>query len=161
LASPEPRLQALAAARVSPWMRWYLLNRARGRDWRDLAPRLRRRATVKRLRAHPSDLSRLAEEAEVVRTGVSAAREHGLDVEASGVLEAYVSAEALPRLTRRYLLEPSESLNVIVHVVSGAWPFPAGMRVAPAHVVALDLHDSGDQRTQRAAAAFFNRQLPA
>ena len=48
----------------------------------DLAPRLRTRAEVLRLRAHPAALDRIASEDSVVRAGVSAAAEHGLDIQA-------------------------------------------------------------------------------
>jgi excisionase family DNA binding protein len=155
LASHDPQLREIAESWISPWMRWYLLDRARREDWPALAPRLRSRAAIHRLRAHPSDVPRLEQEDSIVRTGVSAAQDYGLDVQAPGVLEAYVSEAKLPRLAGKYLLEPSESPNALLHVVADLWPFPAGARVAPPHLVALDLLDSGDQRSQRAAASFF------
>lgn len=154
LNSGESHLEREASKWLSPWMRWYLTNRAKREDWSTLAPRLRRRASTHRLRAHPSDLPRLAAEEDVVRTGVSAAQDHSLDVAAPGILEAYVPARRLPRLRKKYLLEPSVSPNVILHVVEDHWPFARDCAVAPALVAALDLLDSDDQRSRRAAKRF-------
>jgi excisionase family DNA binding protein len=160
LASGDPALQRLAEGWLTPWAR----SRARGRlkrvHWPSLAPRLRARAAVHRLRAHPSDLPRIADEPDVVRTGVSAAAAHGLDVAGSGVLDAYVPARALPDLARRYLLEASEWPNVVLRAVGVPWPFPPGQFEAPALVVALDLLDSDDSRSRRAATECLARTTP-
>jgi len=152
--SDDPVLQQRVAAWVSPWMRWYLANQAKREDWLSLSPRLRRRATLQRLRSHPSDLARLAAEPDVVRTGVSAATDHHLDISASGILEAYVPAKRLPKLAKQYLLAPSDSPNVLLRVVNDPWPFPDEWHAAPPLVAALDLLDSGDQRSVRAATAY-------
>src|SRR2546428_337039 len=82
------------------------------------------RARVQRLRAHPSDLQRLAAEPGLVLTGVSAAAGHGIDVVSPGTLEAYVPAAQLAGLAERYLLAPSPSPNVLFHVTPQPWPFP-------------------------------------
>src|SRR3989442_10460708 len=65
------RLSATVRSRARAWLRKAGLL--------DLAPRLRGRARVLRLRAHASDLARIAAEPELVRTGISAAAEHRLD----------------------------------------------------------------------------------
>lgn len=39
-----------------------------------------------------------------------------------------------------------------------AWPFDADQRVAPAPVVAVDLLDSDDERSQRAARELLTRR---
>jgi hypothetical protein len=135
-------------------MRWYLVHHARRQGWMALAPRLRTRASVQRLRVHPGDLARLAAERGVVRTGVSAAPEYSFDIAEPGILEAYVSARRLPLLRRKYHLEPSTAPNVIFHVVTSPWPFPPERRVAPSLLAALDLLRSSDPRSQRAAAEF-------
>ena len=155
LASGEPLPPSKSSPPPSPWMRWYLANRAAGAVWPDLAPRLRSRASIHRLRAHPSDLARLASEPQVVRTGVSAAEDHAFDVAAPGILEAYLPASRLPALRKKYLLEPSDSPNVLLHVVESGWPFAKDRRVAPPLIAALDLLDSGDERSQRAARHYF------
>jgi excisionase family DNA binding protein len=115
-----------------------------------LAPRLRHRGHLLRLRAHPSDVPRIAEEPDVVRTGVSAAADVGADIVAPGILEAYVPAARIDDLRAQYLLEESRSPNVLLRTVRDPWPFPPNTRVAPATAVALDLLDSSDERTQRA-----------
>ena len=115
-----------------------------------LAPRLRTRGRLRRLRAHPSDVPRILQEPDVVRTGVSAAADYGADIVAPGVVEAYVPVERLPALQRAYLLHPSSSPNVLIRAVEGPWPFPPGCRLAPPSAVALDLLDADDERTRRA-----------
>ena len=52
--------------------------------------KLRRRASTRRLEAHPSVLARMAKDKRLVRTGVSAAADHGVDVVAEQRVEAYV-----------------------------------------------------------------------
>src|SRR5207247_5770451 len=105
----------------------------------DMAPLLYRRAEVRRLRADASDLAEIAAERGLVRTGVSAAQDHGLDIVAPEILEAYASHGRAQELIRRYVLEPSARPNVVLHVVDGAWPFADGTRVTSAVVAALDL----------------------
>lgn len=109
------------------------------------------------MRAHPSDLARIGAERGLVRTGVSAAAEHGLDISAPGVLELYAPAETAARLVRKYALEPSSSPNVVLHVVDGAWPFGRDQRVAPGPIAALDLFDADDERTRRAGREYLAR----
>ena len=62
-------------------------------------------------------------------------------------------------LAERFALDAdSDRPNVRLRVVSDHdWPFEAGQRVAPAPVVAVDLLDSDDQRTQRAARELLAR----
>ena len=157
LASGEPGLRELASEWVSPWMRWYLLDKLKAQGWLELAPRLRNRASVERLRCHPGDLSRIRAEPGLVRSGVSAAREHGLDIHEPEVCEAYAPAERLPKLMRKYALAPSDRPNVMLHVVDGLWPFPRKRSLAPAALVALDLLDAGDARSRRAALPVLER----
>ena len=115
-----------------------------------LAPRLRNRGKLLRLRAHPSDLARLANEPDLVRTGVSAAEDVGADIVAPGVFEAYARATRLDSIRKHYLLQESSNPNGLLRVVNEPWPFPAGAQTAPASAVALDLLDSPDERTRRA-----------
>ena len=137
--------------------------RSRARSWArtanllDLAPRLRGRARVLRLRAHPSDVARVAGEPGLVRTGVSAAADHHFDIAAPGVVELYVPAKTADGLIRKYALSPSASPNVLLRVIDGEWPFDRDQRVAPGPVAALDLVDADDERTRRAGREYLAR----
>jgi hypothetical protein len=115
-----------------------------------LWPRLGRRAVLHRLRAHPSDLERIATEAEAIRTGASAAQEHHLDLVGAGQLEVYLPEKRVLALVKRYALEPSDRPNVLAKVVADPWPFDAREPVAPASVVGVDLIESDDPRSRRA-----------
>jgi hypothetical protein len=142
---PAPRLSAPARSRLRRWLREVGLEAGR--------LRLRRRARLVALRAHPSDLPRLRDEAGVVLTGVSAAPLLGADLAAGEWLEAYLAPRRYTAFCRRYSLVPSESPNLVLRVISGAWPFAPAARVAPRAVVAIDLLESDDARARRAGAA--------
>ena len=62
-------------------------------------------------------------------------------------------------LAERFALDAhSDRPNVRLRVVSDDdWPFEAAQRVAPAPVVAVDLLDSHDERSQRAARELLAR----
>lgn len=152
--APHPYLDHLTAPARSRARTW-----ARTARLLDLAPRLRSRARVLRLRAHPSDLARVAAEPGLVLTGVSAAAEHRLDIAAPGVLELYAPASTAPRLIQKYTLEPSTDPNVIFHVVEATWPFDRYQRTAPGPVAALDLIDADDERARRAGREYLARLL--
>lgn len=147
-------LIALADGEPAPWLapsdRSRLRRHLRERDLEDLHPLLVRRARRVALRAHPSDVPRIEREPDLVRSGVSAAAEHRLEIVAPGVLEAYVRGGAVERLKRRYHLQPSGDPNVILHVVDGRWPFDPERRVASRLAAVLDLLDD-DERSRRAA----------
>jgi excisionase family DNA binding protein len=173
----ERRRSAFRAGRpLSPRRAWGLLLLASGvrpawldppevsrlRGWlkadrlRALAPRLRTRAVVHALRAHPSELKRLAPA--VVLAGISAAAGHNVDlVPPSDLLDGYVRRKDLPGLLKRHTLEPSSRPNVVLRVVEGPWPFERGATVAPMAVVAADLLESADARERRAGAELLGR----
>ncbi len=83
----------------------------------------------------------------MVRSGVSAAREHRLEILAPGVFEAYVPEQQLQKLKRRYRLKPSPEPNVILHVINGRWPFDQNTDIAPRLAAILDLAEDPDERT--------------
>jgi len=90
----------------------------------------------------------------VVRSGVSAAADHGADIVASDSLEAYVPAARIAAIVKQYGLDPdAERPNVILRVVDDAvWPFAPEEQVAPRSVVAIDLLEADDERSRRAGA---------
>lgn len=158
-------LIALAEGEQPKWLdssnRSRLRRLLREHDLEDILPSLVRRGRRLELRAHASDFPRLEAEPDVVRSGVSAASEHNLEIVAPGVLEAYVPARRLSQLERRYRLKPSADANVILHVVDGPWPFEPDQRVAPRLAAVLDLLDHDDERSRRAAHRALKSYKPA
>lgn len=157
-------LLVLADGEPAPWLdpvsRSKLRAVLRDRSLRQLRSRLGRRSERNALRAHPSDLRRLADEPGVMRSGVSAAREIGLELIASEVLDAYVSERRFDRLVQRYRLRPSRDPNVILRRLPDL-DFGWGSRtVAPAAAVAIDLAEDPDPRSQEAADQALRRYDP-
>jgi excisionase family DNA binding protein len=122
--------------------------------------RLGARAERRDFYAHPSVLEHVARVPGVVRSGVSALREHHIDLVADGMLEAYMPASALLGLVDRFALEEgADRPNIILHVVDDAvWPFGPNVVVAPLPVVAVDLLESDDERSSRAGAELLERR---
>lgn len=158
-------LIALAEGEPAAWLdasnRSRLRRLLREHDLQDILPSLVRRGRRLKLRAHASDLVRIAAEPDVVRSGVSAAAEHGLEIVAPGMLEVYVPARRLLALEGRYRLKPSADANLILHVVDGPWPFAPGQRVAPRLAAVLDLLDHDDERSRRAGRHALKTYRPA
>jgi hypothetical protein len=158
-------LIALAEGEQPKWLdssnRSRLRRLLREHDLQDILPSLARRGRRLELRAHASDLPRIEAEPDVVRSGVSAASEHRLEIVAPGVLEAYVPARRLSQLERRYRLKSSADANVILHIVDGPWPFASDQRVAPRLAAVLDLLDDDDERSRRAAQRALKSYKPA
>jgi excisionase family DNA binding protein len=147
-------LIALAEGDSPEWLdapdRSRLRRRLREHRLDEIVPSLARRARRLELHAHPSDLPRIEEEPDVLRSGVSAGRDHRLEIVAPGIFEAYVPAKRYDQIERRYRLRPSSDPNVILHVVDGPWPFGSDRRIAPRLAAVLDLLEDDDERTRRA-----------
>jgi hypothetical protein len=150
--------------RPAPWLSVKQRQRARYR-WVDGIEehhdRLRARSRAVSFSAHPSALSRIAEDARFVRGGVSSVRDYGSDLLVGDVAEGYVRLASLSRFSNDFGLEELSvgSGNVVLRVVDSLWPFENDERVVPALAVALDLAESADQRTQRAGRALLAREL--
>lgn len=150
---PAPALPTKSLSRLRGELR-----AARGRLDR-LAPRLRSRAKILRLRAHPGDLRRVAQD--VVLGGAAAAR-HAPEADEQlledGLVEGYLREGRVAKLARSYLLSEAPDENVVLHAVPDhVWPFPSGTGSAPPVVAALDLLDSGDQRAERVGHQILRR----
>lgn len=147
-------LIALAEGGKAEWLdapeRSRLRRVLRQRNWEQIVPCLQGRSKRLPLRAHSSDLRRLASESDLVRSGISAASDHRFEIVEPGAFEAYVSSRRLGELQRRYRLKASDDPNVVLRVIEGVWPFPPHSRVAPRLAAALDLLDDDDERTRRA-----------
>jgi segregation and condensation protein B len=134
----------------------------------DLAPRLRRRATLI-IRRLPRDLRHAFErDVALVRTGASVAAAYGWDALASQrpawALDGYLSLEAFSQLqahlNRLDLADddtseadppaPSHDADaVVLRVVDEAWPFPPHYALAPQPLAALDLLDYPESAARR------------
>lgn len=164
-----------------PWSAksaWAVLKLAAGRD-QELSPversrarkrladdglgglvaQLRARSGRHEMYAHPSVLDRLVAEPGVVRGGVSALPEYDVDLIAGEEAEVYVCASKVSDLVDLYALDAeTDRSNVVVRVVDdGDWPFGDDARVAPWSVVAVDLLDAHDERSQRAGLELIER----
>ena len=128
----------------------------------DLAPRLRRRATLV-VRQVPRGLRQaLDRDAALVRTGLSAASAYGWDELSQGPgspwsLDAYLPFEAFSTLQEHLNrldidAPPDEVIErdaVLLRVVDKPWPFPPHYPLAPGPLAALDLLDYPDPLTRR------------
>lgn len=157
LASGDPTLASLANTWLEPWAASRVRRTLTESDWRDRLPLLRRRARVLHLRAHPSDLPRLAADRNFVATGLSVAEEYGFDIVAPRVIEGYIPGNHLDEVIEKYMLAPSQQPNAILHVVNKPWPFLPNARTAPAIAAAADLAESDEQRTRDAGLAYLQR----
>lgn len=137
---------------VSPVEHSRARRRLRQHSLVGLAERLGPRASVHRLGAHSAAIDRLAADPRVVRSGVSAAGDHDVDLVNDGSFEGYAPKEAFDDLCERYALDPAaERPNVVVRVVDDHdWPFAPDQHVAPWPVVAVDLLEADDERSRRA-----------
>ena len=124
-----------------------------------LAGRLSSRAQSRWFYAHPAVHAEMLSHPSVVAGGISALGDHRVDLVVSDQSEAYVPQSRVAELAERYALDAdSDRPNVRLRVVNDRdWPFEAAQRVAPAPVVAVDLLDSSDQRSQRAARELLAR----
>ncbi|WP_420622438.1 helix-turn-helix domain-containing protein [Candidatus Poriferisodalis sp.] len=124
-----------------------------------LAKRLSSRAQSRWFYAHPGVRSEMLSHPSLVASGVSAVSDHHVDLVVSDQSEAYVPESRVAELADRFALDAdSDRPNVRLRVVNDDdWPFEAGQRVAPAPVVAVDLLESEDERSQRAARELLAR----
>jgi hypothetical protein len=104
-----------------------------------LAPRLGRRAVVRRFAAKPERSEALAADSDLVWTGAPAAGALGWnlppDVAGPLVVDGYVGEHQLAGVVERYGLEPDAEGPVCVRAVPEPWPLPPQQRLAPAVLV--------------------------
>lgn len=144
---------------LSPVERSRARRRLADHGLRGLVEQLRARANRREVYAHPSVLGRVALDDRAVRGGVSAAHEYHADSILQDAAEVYVRAGDVVNLVDSYALdEDVDRPNVILHVVDDeAWPFDNGRQVASWPVVAVDLLDANDERSQRAGRELIER----
>src|SRR6202022_1221299 len=123
----------------------------------ELAPRLRRRATLTILHVSAPVLAALEQDGSLVRTGMSAAAPYGwpklsqTQGEQPWALDAYIPIDHLRRLQERLsgMTTTSATQPVLLRAVDGLWPFPAHCQLAPQPLAALDLLDYPDAPPRR------------
>lgn len=144
---------------LDPATRSKLRRILRERDLWLMRNRFVRRAERRPVRAHSSDLGRIAAEPDVVRTGARHAADAGLDLVAPDApLELYVDGRTADRLAGRYRLSPSRQPNLVLRVVPDAVrPWLRGA-IAPWTAVALDLADDLDPRSRDVAREVLSRR---
>jgi Transcriptional regulator, AbiEi antitoxin, Type IV TA system len=121
------------------------------------APRLRRRATVCRFRCPLSAISVVLDTPDVVRSGVSATDDYGIDIVAHGQADVYMrDAEAVERLAYSLPLRANASDSNLIVRIPSRWLF-GDARYTPASVVAADLVDSGDPRSVQTGLSLLDR----
>jgi hypothetical protein len=117
------------------------------------ASRLRARADTEEFDAHPSELARVLDRADALRTGISAADVVGL-VGGGSEVEVYAPAGGRDALIDEHVLEPGPGAVRIRWVRDELWPLldRDNDGRAPRAAVLLDLLEHDDPRARREAA---------
>lgn len=129
----------------------------RGPELGEVAQWCRNRSQVHWLAGHRSAPSRLLHIASAVPTGASAP---GHDIMDLGSVEVYLPEHDARRAIRQLHLHPADptSANAVIRVPHAPrWPFLEG-RAGPV-TVALDLWDTADPRSRRAARPLYDAAL--
>jgi excisionase family DNA binding protein len=127
-----------------------------------LAPRLERRAEVRRYSGHPGEIAHLLADKRLVASGVSAARAIDLDLMPGREADGYIRASDLDAFVGEHaLLAAAEAslANVILRAVSDdVWADSLAGRVhAPEAAIALDLAEESDPRSNSAGEKLLAR----
>jgi hypothetical protein len=126
-----------------------------------LAPRLERRAEVRRYSAHPGEISHVLADKRLVPSGVSAARAVGLDLLSGDEADGYVSDSDLAGFVDDHALLPAADVeaNVVLRVApSDSWAaLLEGRPHAPEAAVGLDLAEDVDSRSRAAGETLLGR----
>jgi hypothetical protein len=145
------------------WVSRFELSRARRRlrevGLLQLAARLRTRARVEHFSADGRRVGALKSSQRLVFSGASAASHYGADIRWASGLDAYIPEGALRALVYQFALREADpqTANVVLRAVRELWPFESGISSAPLAAVVLDLYESHDPRSKRAAATLARR----
>jgi excisionase family DNA binding protein len=126
-----------------------------------LALRLERRAQVHRFSGHPGEIPYVLADKRLVASGVSAAREIGLDLLSGNEADGYVSDSDLDEFVRDHALLPAAALdaNVVLRLVpDDVWTeFLRGRPHASEAAIALDLAEDVDSRSRASGKDLLRR----
>lgn len=129
--------------------------RTRARSWLrdhrlpDHAARLRSRARGERFDVHPSELPRLLERTDIMRSGLSS-QSLGL-VGGSGGVDAYGPESAREAIIDEHALQPGDGPVLLRWVADPVWARLPDVRSSPLAVQLADLLESDDPRVRREA----------
>ena len=101
--------------------------------------------------AHPAELARISERADVLVTGVCSSELVGLAAPASSV-EIYAAAGRRRAIVDKHALIPGDGSVHVRWVPDGVWQVLAAGGAVPKAAVLLDLLDCDDPRARREAA---------
>lgn len=130
-------------ARVRSWLRDHPLA--------DHAARLRARARSERFDVHPSELPRLLERPELMRSGLSSQGTLGL-IGGSENVDAYGPDSLRQELIDDHALQPGDGPVLLRWVPDSVWERLPNVYSAPLAVMLTDLMESDDPRVRREAA---------
>jgi len=138
-------------SRVRAWLRAHSLV--------EHAWRLRARATVEQFDAHPSELPRLLDRPDVLRTGISAGEIVGLVGRRTSAAELYAPASRRQTLIDEHALAPGTGAVRIRWVPDEIWPLldADDDGDAPRAAILLDLLEQDDPRARREAIRELSR----
>jgi Helix-turn-helix domain len=126
-----------------------------------LALRLEGRAEVHRYSGHPGEIPYVLADKRLVASGVSAAREIGLDLLSGNEADGYVSDSDLDGFVHDHALLPAAALdaNVVLRLVrDDVWvDFLEGRTHASEAAIALDLAEDVDSRSRAAGNNLLRR----
>ncbi len=126
-----------------------------------LALRLERRAEVRHYSGHPGEIRYILADKKLVASGVSAAREIGLDLLSGNEADGYVSDSDLDGFVRDHALLPVAAVdaNVVLRLVpDDVWAgFLKGRPHASEAAIALDLAEDVDSRSRAAGEKLLGR----
>lgn len=132
------------------------LRQLLGRDGlAGLRIRLRTRGRSVRLRAHPGELARVANNPGLVLTGAGAAAHYRLGLSTGEAVEGYVRESDYERVVSRHHLREWKDTNVLLRVVPLDDGWSLG-KVAPLPAVALDLAEDSDPRAVSLGSRLLN-----
>lgn len=126
-----------------------------------LAALLRKRAAVRRIRAHPGVVDRLLDDPRVHVGGAQAVVASGADLTAGGRPVLYIAEPDFDGLARDFRLADDPAGNVDVAVIPDSVDadlLPRGGEPVPAAVAWVDLLDDLDSRARSAAHDWLRRQ---
>jgi hypothetical protein len=147
----DPVIEYFALRRTER-TRLALLSERDPNEWRWL---VKRRAGVQRLNTFDAYLDCVAAMPDVIRTGVSAINEHGVDPAVhQRTLDLYATAGTTHRIRTSMRLQPSSTGNLTLRTLPTLEPLLLILdeQVMPLSVVGVDLLDDSDPRTARAGA---------
>jgi hypothetical protein len=126
-----------------------------------LAPRLERRADVRRYSGHPGEIAHVIADQRLLAAGISAAGAIGLDLVSGREADGYIRVSALDNFVEEHALSPASAGigNVALRVVPDeVWEvFLDGLQHAPPAAVALDLAEDADPRSRAAGTDLLGR----